>query len=494
MAWFCASSAASILPLWRRISPRARKARARLGSLAITASISANALAVSPLPCSAPVIMASRRSLSVVAGLSISAVQISISLAGGASASAAQITGGSAATWALAAMDDRTVMANTALAATGKTNDRITGSQNMACHAENAASELGRRSVACGSKAGRPPRRCSAEKAARLMRLDRQQTVEPLAHRLLQIVVRAAEGRVAAGEKIVLLALQGAAGARAGARRIMDRLGIGGVDLAVEIGQFRAGADRLLHRALRGGAIKARLVVDRQQRAETLQLLRQRFVIAPRGGVVRVELDRGGEIGQRPRPVALPAPEFAAGVENIGQRRIEPQHGVVVADGAVDLLLALEGGPARDQGLDAVGARRLFAVDQRAANRDDVVGVIGRHRGVAGRGIGLRIRRRLAGRGEGVIGRRQCDSSDGGARQQDFKRSSHRLLLTHYQPSFRGASKASEPGIHNHDWGLWIPGPRGDASRNDGIAHTLQLIQTPARGAAWTARRPARRT
>src|ERR1700676_484958 len=233
MAWFCASSAASILPLWRRISPRARKARARLGSLAITASISANALAVSPLPCSAParVIMASRRSLSVVAGLSISAVQISISLAGGASASAAQITGGSAATSALAAMDDRTVMANTALAATGKTNDRITGSQNMACHAETAASERGRRSVACGSKAGRPPRRCSAEKAARLMRLDRQQTVEPLAHRLLQIAVRAAEGRVAAGEKIVLLALQGAAGARAGARRIMDRLGLGGGDL-----------------------------------------------------------------------------------------------------------------------------------------------------------------------------------------------------------------------------------------------------------------------
>src|SRR5258708_31623171 len=24
--------------------------------------------------------------------------------------------------------------------------------------------------------------------------------------------------------------------------------------------------------------------------------------------------------------------------------------------------------------------------------------------------------------------------------------------------SFRGASEASEPGIHNHDWGLWIPG------------------------------------
>ena len=26
--------------------------------------------------------------------------------------------------------------------------------------------------------------------------------------------------------------------------------------------------------------------------------------------------------------------------------------------------------------------------------------------------------------------------------------------------SFRGASETSEPGIHNHDWGLWIPGLR----------------------------------
>src|SRR6185295_19494415 len=36
--------------------------------------------------------------------------------------------------------------------------------------------------------------------------------------------------------------------------------------------------------------------------------------------------------------------------------------------------------------------------------------------------------------------------------------------------SFRGASKASEPGIHNHDWGLWIPGlrPEKGAFRNDG--------------------------
>ena len=43
---------------------------------------------------------------------------------------------------------------------------------------------------------------------------DRQQMIEPLAHRLLQIVIRPAEGGIAAGDKVVLLALQGAAGAR----------------------------------------------------------------------------------------------------------------------------------------------------------------------------------------------------------------------------------------------------------------------------------------
>jgi hypothetical protein len=27
----------------------------------------------------------------------------------------------------------------------------------------------------------------------------------------------------------------------------------------------------------------------------------------------------------------------------------------------------------------------------------------------------------------------------------------------------RGATEGSEPGIHNHDWGLWIPGLRQEA-------------------------------
>jgi hypothetical protein len=47
------------------------------------------------------------------------------------------------------------------------------------------------------------------------------------------------------------------------------------------------------------------------------------------------------------------------------------------------------------------------------------------------------------------------------------------IAESYMKPSFRGARSAQidevnfalagEPGIHNHDWGLWIPGlrPRG---------------------------------
>jgi len=88
----------------------------------MTASSSARAFAVWPLSCSATarVITASRRSASGVAALSISAVQLSISLAGVATVSAAQTTGGSAAVSARAAMEDRTVMATTAVRQTAR--------------------------------------------------------------------------------------------------------------------------------------------------------------------------------------------------------------------------------------------------------------------------------------------------------------------------------------------------------------------------------------
>ena len=45
-----------------------------------------------------------------------------------------------------------------------------------------------------------------------------------------------------------------------------------------------------------------------------------------------------------------------------------------------------------------------------------------------------------------------------------------------YQFVIPGASEASEPGIHNHRPGLWIPGSRPSAApRNDG-AELISLI------------------
>ena len=61
--------------------------------------------------------------------------------------------------------------------------------------------------------------------------------------------------------------------------------------------------------------------------------------------MVRVQLDRRAEIGQRLGQVALLAPELAARVEDIGQRRIEPQHRVVIVDGAVGLSLRSKAAP-----------------------------------------------------------------------------------------------------------------------------------------------------
>jgi hypothetical protein len=56
--------------------------------------------------------------------------------------------------------------------------------------------------------------------------------------------------------------------------------------------------------------------------------------------VIGVQLDRGAEIGKRFRPVALPVPELAAGVEDIGKSGIELQRTVVVGDRALDRILA----------------------------------------------------------------------------------------------------------------------------------------------------------
>jgi hypothetical protein len=106
--------------------------------------------------------------------------------------------------------------------------------------------------------------------------------------------------------------------------------------------------------------------------------------------MVRVQLERGGKIGQRPRPVALLPPQLAAVVERVGERRVQPQRGIVVGNGAIELILAREDGGARDQRLDAVGLRGLLIVDYRSACCDDIVVVIGRNRRKARRGVDRR--------------------------------------------------------------------------------------------------------
>ncbi len=84
-------------------------------------------------------------------------------------------------------------------------------------------------------------------------------------------------------------------------------------------------------------------------------LLRERPVVGSCCNVIWIQPDRRGKVRHRLGQIALPAPEFAARVMNIGLRRIEPQHAVIVGDGAVDHVLAFVGHSARGQRLDAVG-------------------------------------------------------------------------------------------------------------------------------------------
>ena len=86
---------------------------------------------------------------------------------------------------------------------------------------------------------------------------------------------------------------------------------------------------------------------------------------------------------------------------------IEPQHDVIIVDGAVDHVPALIDPSARDQRLDAIGLFRLFAVDQAAAGRDDPVVVIGHDRRHARRRIDLLIYRRFNAGGEDAVRKRR---------------------------------------------------------------------------------------
>ena len=104
------------------------------------------------------------------------------------------------------------------------------------------------------------------------------QMFEPVPHRLAAGRSRPAEGGVAPGEKSSCSRCM-ARPARGSFAPAADHFCVHGVDLAVEIGKLRIGADRLFHRPPRGRAIEARFVVDRHHRANALDLQRQRLVV-----------------------------------------------------------------------------------------------------------------------------------------------------------------------------------------------------------------------
>src|SRR5260370_42309684 len=147
----------------------------------------------------------------------------------------------------------------------------------------------------------------------------------------------------------------------------------------------------------------------------------------PAGRMIRLQPDRRAKIDQRLRPVALLAPEFAARGEDTGERRIEPQHRVIVRYGAVDHILALKGAAACDQRLDAVRSFSLFVIDQRAAGTDDLVVIVaGGGRNQVWRGVNQQIPGRLGTGRERAV--RERDPQDGRENSPRYiEATSHRL-------------------------------------------------------------------
>src|SRR5258707_699114 len=82
--------------------------------------------------------------------------------------------------------------------------------------------------------------------------------VQPLRHRLAQVIAVAAERRVALLDKIALLLGQRQSRSMAVGFRARDRPQKYVVDVAVEPGKAGIGANRLFHRTFRGGAIETR--------------------------------------------------------------------------------------------------------------------------------------------------------------------------------------------------------------------------------------------
>src|SRR5256885_4051175 len=106
---------------------------------------------------------------------------------------------------------------------------------------------------------------------AALIPVDPVNLLQAVAHGLFQIVAGPAVFRIAPGDIFLLLSPQRARllwGHLPGSGPDIRRL-----DLAIEIGEFGVGTNRLLHLAAGGIAIEARLAGDRPQRAPPVCLL-----------------------------------------------------------------------------------------------------------------------------------------------------------------------------------------------------------------------------
>src|SRR6476661_6280284 len=107
--------------------------------------------------------------------------------------------------------------------------------------------------------AGRRQRRGQGSKASgcsccKLVPVDAVVLLQAAAHRFFQIVAGPAVFRVATGDKFLLLPPQLA---RLLWRHLLsDGPDIRPLDLAIEIGEFGTGADRLFHLAAGGGAVE----------------------------------------------------------------------------------------------------------------------------------------------------------------------------------------------------------------------------------------------
>src|SRR6478736_10443439 len=128
---------------------------------------------------------------------------------------------------------------------------------------------------------------------------------QPVFHGLAQIIAAAAEGGVALADEVALLPGQRQRRPVAVGFRARDHPQEDVVDVAVELGEARIGADRLFHLALGGGAIEARQVLLVGQRTQPFDLLRDFAMVGSRGLVGGIEADGLCVILQRPRAIAL---------------------------------------------------------------------------------------------------------------------------------------------------------------------------------------------